>query len=174
MGADNARVYLALGSNLGDRHGRLIEAVERLQAHIAIDAISSIYQTEPWGYTDQPCFLNAACAGTTDLSPEDVLTFVKAIEVELGREPTFRYGPRAIDIDILLINQAVIDTERLTVPHLRMHERRFVLAPLCELAPDVRHPVLRKRMSELLGRLTGQVANRLDYRVSIPVADEAG
>ena len=83
------RVFLALGSNLGDRHGRLIEAIERLQARIAIDAISSIYQTEPWGYANQPRFLNAACAGVTDLSPEDVLAFVKTIELSWAVNPPF-------------------------------------------------------------------------------------
>ena len=143
------RVFLALGSNLGDRHGRLIEAIERLQARIAIDAISSIYQTEPWGYADQPRFLNAACAGVTDLSPEDVLAFVKTIEVELGREPTFRYGPRAIDIDILLYDDVVIDTDHYRVPHPGLHKRDFVLAPLREIAANVIHPVLHESIGAL-------------------------
>lgn len=152
--AGGARVYLALGSNLGDRHGRLIEALDRLHTRIAIDAVSSIYQTEPWGYADQPRFLNAACAGTTDLSPDEVLAFVKSIEVELGREPTFRYGPRAIDIDVLLYDDVVIDSEHYRVPHPGLPKRDFVLAPLREIAAGVIHPVLAQSI--------GSLANSID------------
>jgi dihydropteroate synthase/2-amino-4-hydroxy-6-hydroxymethyldihydropteridine diphosphokinase len=143
------RVYLALGSNLGDRYGRLIEAFDRLQPTVALDTISSIYETEPWGYADQPCFLNAACGGETDLAPEELLGHVKAIELELGREPTFRYGPRAIDIDILLYGDRVFDQAGLQVPHARLHERDFVLAPLNEIAPEVIHPRLEKTIGML-------------------------
>ena len=144
-----ARVYLALGSNLGDRHGCLIEAVARLRAHIAVDAISSIYQTEPWGYADQPRFLNAACAGTTELSAEDVLHFAKVIEAEMGRAATFRYGPRVIDIDVLLYDEAVIDTAHYQVPHPGLHQRGFVLAPLADIAAEVIHPVLHQSIAML-------------------------
>jgi dihydropteroate synthase/2-amino-4-hydroxy-6-hydroxymethyldihydropteridine diphosphokinase len=143
------RVYLALGSNLGDRHERLIEAFERLQTFIAIDAISSIYETEPWGYADQPCFLNAACGGETDLPPQELLGRVKAIELELGREPTFRYGPRAIDIDILLYDEAILDQAGLQVPHVHLHERDFVLAPLNEIATAAIHPALGQTIGAL-------------------------
>lgn len=143
------RVYLALGSNLGDRYGRLIEAFDRLQPSVALDAISSIYETEPWGYADQPRFLNAACGGETDLSPEELLGRVKAIELELGREPTFRYGPRAIDIDILLYSDLVVDRPGLQVPHAHLHERDFVLAPLNEIAAEVVHPKLEKTIGML-------------------------
>ncbi len=147
------RVYLALGSNLGDRHRRLIEALERLQSTVALDTISSIYETEPWGYADQPCFLNAACGGETDLSPEELLGRVKAIELELGREPTFRYGPRAIDIDILLYGDRVLDQAGLQVPHAHLHERDFVLAPLNEIAAEVVHP----RLEKTIGRLSAAI-----------------
>jgi dihydropteroate synthase/2-amino-4-hydroxy-6-hydroxymethyldihydropteridine diphosphokinase len=143
------RVCLALGSNLGDRHGRLIEAVARLQTHIAVDAISPIYQTEPWGYADQPRFLNAACAGATELSAEEVLHFVKVIEAEMGREVTFRYGPRVIDIDILLYDEAVIDAEHYRVPHPGLPTRDFVIAPLADIAADVIHPVLHQSIAAL-------------------------
>ena len=143
------RVYLALGSNLGDRYGRLIEAFDRLQPAVAFEAISSIYETEPWGYADQPRFLNAACGGETDLSPEELLGRVKAIELELGREPTFRYGPRAIDIDILLYSDLVVDRSGLQVPHAHLHERDFVLAPLNEIAAEVVHPKLGKTIGML-------------------------
>ena len=143
------RVYLALGSNLGDRHGRLIEAFDRLRTFVALDTISSIYETEPWGYADQPCFLNAACGGETELAPEELLGRVKAIEVELGREPTFRYGPRAIDIDILLYGDRVLDQAGLQVPHVRLHERDFVLTPLNEIAAEVVHPQLGQSIGAL-------------------------
>ncbi len=138
------RVYLALGSNLGDRHGHLIAALDRLQRRVAIDAISAIYQTEPWGYADQPRFLNAACTGTTDLAAEELLAFAKTIEAELGREPTFRYGPRTIDIDILMYGDVVIDTDHYRVPHPGLHKRDFVLAPLRDIAAEVIHPVLQQ------------------------------
>ena len=144
-----ARVYLALGSNLGDRHGHLIEAIDRLSARVDVEAVSAIYQTEPWGYTDQPRFLNAACAGTTSLSPEALLALAKSIEGELGREPTFRYGPRLIDIDILLYDDAIISTDNYRVPHPGLDKRDFVLAPLAEIAPDAVHPILHKTMIEL-------------------------
>ena len=143
------RVYLGLGSNLGDRYGCLIEALDRLQAHIAIDAISSIYETEPWGYADQPRFLNAACRGETDRTPQELLSAVKTIEMELGREPTFRYGPRAIDIDILLYGDAVIEQADVCIPHAHLHERDFVLAPLNEIAPGAVHPKREKTIEML-------------------------
>lgn len=147
------RVYLGLGSNLGDRYGRLIEAFDRLQAQVAIDAISSIYETEPWGYADQPRFLNAVCGGETELSPEDLLGCVKAIETDLGREPTFQYGPRAIDVDILLYGDAIVDQADFYVPHAHLHERDFVLAPLNEIAPQAVHPGLAKTIGVLSAAL---------------------
>jgi dihydropteroate synthase/2-amino-4-hydroxy-6-hydroxymethyldihydropteridine diphosphokinase len=143
------RVYLGLGSNLGDRYGRLIEVLDRLQAHVVIDAISSIYETEPWGYADQPRFLNAVCGGETELSPQDLLGAVKTIELEMGREPTFRYGPRAIDIDILLYGNAVIEQAAVSIPHAQLHERDFVLAPLTEIAPGAVHPQFGKTIEAL-------------------------
>ncbi len=143
------RVYLGLGSNLGDRYGHLIEALARLGSCVAIDAISSIYETEPWGYTDQPLFLNAVCGGEIDLSPLELLDAVKTIETELGREPTFRYGPRAIDIDILLYGDVVIDQANISIPHAHLHERDFVLAPLSEIAPEAVHPKFGKTIEAL-------------------------
>ena len=147
------RVYLGLGSNLGDRYGRLIAALDRLQAHVVVDAISSIYETAPWGYADQPHFLNAVCSGETDLRPQNLLAAVKSIETELGREPTFRYGPRAIDIDILLYGETVINQADFSIPHARLHERDFVLAPLNEIAPEAVHPPLRKTIEALSAML---------------------
>jgi dihydropteroate synthase/2-amino-4-hydroxy-6-hydroxymethyldihydropteridine diphosphokinase len=143
------RVYLGLGSNLGDRYGRLIEALERLRAHVTLETISSIYETEPWGYADQPHFLNAVCGGETELSAGELLGAIKTIEVELGREPTFRYGPRAIDIDLLLYGDAIIEQDHIQVPHPHLHERDFVLAPLNEIAPRAVHARLEKTIEAL-------------------------
>jgi dihydropteroate synthase/2-amino-4-hydroxy-6-hydroxymethyldihydropteridine diphosphokinase len=138
------RVYLGLGSNIGDRYGHLIEALDRLQACVTIDAISPIYETEPWGYADQPRFLNAVCGGETDVAPRELWGAAKTIEAEMGREPTFRYGPRAIDIDVLLYGEAIVEQEDLHIPHAQLHERDFVLAPLNEIAPEAVHPRLGK------------------------------
>ena len=146
-------VYLGLGSNLGDRHGRLIEACERLQAHVTLEAISSIYETEPWGHADQPRFLNAACSGETDLTPEDLLGFVKSIETEPGRQPASRDGPRAIDIDILLYGNAVVNQGNVRAPHAHLHERAFVLAPLNEIAAELVHPGLHQPIGALSAAL---------------------
>jgi dihydropteroate synthase/2-amino-4-hydroxy-6-hydroxymethyldihydropteridine diphosphokinase len=143
------RVYLGLGSNLGDRYGRLIEALERLQPCVTIEAISSIYETEPWGYADQPRFLNAVCGGETELSPQGLLDAVKTIEAEMGREPTFRFGPRAIDIDILLYGAEAIEQDNIAIPHAQLHERDFVLAPLNEIAPTAVHPKFGKTIEAL-------------------------
>lgn len=133
-------VYFGLGTNLGDRQANLLEARRRLGAQVAINAASSIYETAPWGFEEQPPFLNQVVVGRTDLAPEALLTLVKNIEHEMGRQPTFRYGPRLIDIDILMVDQLQRNTERLTLPHPRLAERAFVIIPLAELAPDVSIP----------------------------------
>lgn len=148
-----ARVCLGLGSNLGDQHGYLIEAIDRLEAQVKIEAVASIYQTEPWGYVDQPQFLNTACVGTTSLAPGELLAFVKSIEAELGRAATFRYGPRVIDIDVLLYEDQIIELDTYHVPHARLHERAFVLAPLAEIAPEFIQPVEHKTIAELLAEV---------------------
>ncbi len=148
-----ARSYLALGSNLGDRHGNLIAAIDRLRARVRLNDLSAVYETEPWGVVDQPRFLNAACAIETDLPPRDLLALLKSIEIDLGREPTVRYGPRAIDLDLLLYGEAVIDEPDLVVPHPRLAERAFVLLPLSDIAPDTIHPILHLSIRELLARV---------------------
>jgi dihydropteroate synthase/2-amino-4-hydroxy-6-hydroxymethyldihydropteridine diphosphokinase len=149
MPAPQISIALGLGSNLGDRHGHLVEAIDHLSARVAIESIASIYETEPWGFLDQARFLNTACAGATDLSPEELLAFVKSIEVEMGRETTFQFGPRTIDIDVLLVGDQIIDQETYQVPHARLTERAFVLEPLAEIAPQVMHPIARRTISEL-------------------------
>ena len=144
-------VYLLLGSNLGDRLQVLLAAGELIAIQIGnIVAESSIYETAPWGVLDQPSFLNQVVEVETDLSPEEVLRVILDIEHELGRVRYERWGARVIDIDILYFNNLVLDSARLTIPHPRLHERRFTLIPLAELAPLFIHPILNKSTLHLL------------------------
>ncbi len=154
-------VYLALGSNLGDRRGNLAAALQRLRGVIDIDALSSVYETEPVGYLDQPRFLNMACKGKTWLSAQELLAYAKEIEAAIGRKPTVRNGPRPIDIDILFYDDLHITQEDLIVPHPRMNERAFVLAPLAEIAPDAVDPVSGLTVQELLNGISQDGVVRL-------------
>ena len=149
-------VYLGLGSNLGDRMGNLKSAVEKLSKRVAVEKISSAYETEPLYNTEQPMFLNAVIKGVTELDPLELLSFVKGIENDLGRQPGRRNAPRIIDIDILFYGKRVIQTGELTVPHPRIAERAFVLVPLAELAPKLVHPQLKRSVSELLAEAEGE------------------
>jgi 2-amino-4-hydroxy-6-hydroxymethyldihydropteridine diphosphokinase len=133
-------IYLALGTNLGDRSANLRSAVERLGAAVAIERISSVYETEPAYLLDQPRFLNMALCGSTTLEPHALLALLKRIERDMGRAAGPRYGPRAIDLDILLYNSQALETADLTIPHPRMAERPFVLIPLAEIAPELIPP----------------------------------
>lgn len=130
--------YLSLGSNMGDRLSLLEQAVIRLAAHpeIEVESISSVYETDPVGFTDQDAFLNIVLEVKTTLIAQDLLTVCQEIEQSLQRERIIRWGPRTIDLDILLFNQDNIETERLAIPHPRMRERAFVLIPLLEIAPQ--------------------------------------
>ena len=150
-------VYLGLGSNLGDREGKLAQALELLAQHVVIESLSSIYETAPVGYREQPFFLNAVCRVSTELSPEQLLGLAKEIEAELGRIPNFPNAPRPIDIDILLYDNKVVSSHELIIPHPRLTERAFVLVPLAEVAPEVVHPQRRKTIRELADAL-GTVA----------------
>ena len=133
-------VYLALGANLGDRSASLRTAVERLRDAVAVERLSSVYETEPAYLLDQPHFLNMALRGRTTLDPHALLAFLKRIERDMGRAAGPRYGPRTIDLDILLYDSLALATAQLTLPHPRMAERPFVLAPLAEIAPELVPP----------------------------------
>jgi len=146
-------VYLSLGSNLGDRKANLKAAAAALAPIVGVLRASRIYQTAPWGYLDQPDFLNQVLECETELAPLELLAHLKRIEKTLGRQPGVRYGPRLIDLDILFYDQLVVDLPELTIPHPRAAERAFVLVPLADLAPGLVHPVLMKTAAELLAAL---------------------
>jgi len=142
-------VYLSLGSNLGDRQYNLGRALDYLSQKLRLEKVSSIYDTEPVGNTDQPRFLNLVCRVSTGLEPMALLTIAKGIESKLGRLPHTSGEPRPIDIDILFYGDQVIETPKLVIPHPRLTERAFVLIPLDEIAPDLVHPVTGKTVKEL-------------------------
>lgn len=152
-----ATAYLSLGSNLGDRLRLIQEAVAALTVEAgSVTALSSLYETEPWGFSSPHRFLNVALALETSLSPETLLAVTQRIERDLGRTHKSvdgRYADRTIDIDLLFVGDAVLDTPALTLPHPRLHLRRFVLEPLCEIAPALLHPLLQKSVSQLLAEL---------------------
>lgn len=154
-------VYLGLGSNLGDRQAQLESALELLEREeVRVLIASSLWETEPAEYLDQPWFLNMAVKAETDLMPLTLLQKIQKIEAALGRERRIAKGPRTIDIDILLFNRFVIDSKQLTVPHPGLAQRRFVLEPLAEIEPELRHPVLNKTVRELLAAAPAQIVRR--------------
>jgi len=157
-----ATVYLSLGSNVGDRMAHLRAALDRLAGpDLRVARVSAVYETEPVDYTAQDWFLNLVVEAATRLGPFELLARAQAIESALGRVRTVAKGPRTIDIDILLYGERVVRTAALEIPHPRMHERRFVLAPLAELAPALRHPVTHRTVQEMLEAAPAAEVRRL-------------
>jgi 2-amino-4-hydroxy-6-hydroxymethyldihydropteridine diphosphokinase len=147
---DNHIVYLALGSNLGDRLANLKQAIAALSPQMEVKAKSRVYETPPWGYTDQSMFLNQVIRANTYLEPEPLLKHLKRLETILGREPSFPNGPRSIDIDILFYDDLILNTSSLAIPHPQVHNRGFVLMPLNDIAPNLLHPAMKKTVHEML------------------------
>jgi 2-amino-4-hydroxy-6-hydroxymethyldihydropteridine diphosphokinase len=154
-------VYLGLGSNVGDSEALLQSALDQLNARdLKLLRVSSLYETEPIGLREQRWFLNLVAEFQTELFPKQLLHRIEKVEKELGRKRTVRNGPRTIDIDILLYGNAVVKTEALEIPHPRYRERRFTLAPLAELNPELRDPVTRRSMAAMLAALKDQTIRK--------------
>jgi len=149
------KVYAGLGSNLGNKRENIIRAIDRIDAYgeICVKEKSGFYETAPVGGPPQPEYVNCVIGLETEIEPQALLKEFKKIETELGRKPGVRWGPRVVDIDILLYGDRIVNGHNLKIPHERMHERVFVLEPLCEISPDIKHPVSGISISELLEKL---------------------
>jgi 2-amino-4-hydroxy-6-hydroxymethyldihydropteridine diphosphokinase len=164
-------VYLGLGSNVGNREQMLQTAIDGLHSpELRIQRASSVYETEPQGRRNQRWFLNLVAEAETDLFPRQLLGRIAKIEQQLGRRRMLANGPRTIDIDLLFFGNSIVETQDLTIPHPRFAERRFVLAPMVELAPDLRDPVTRRTMRELLAGTAGQGVKKVEFRVTVRAA----
>lgn len=143
--------YIGLGSNMGNRETQLQQAlIEMKKNGLVINQVSSFIETEPYGLLDQPAFLNGVCSVETNLSPQELLTLLLNIEQRLGRIRTIHWGPRTIDLDLLLYDQLILTEANLIIPHPDMHNRLFVLRPLAQIAPNVVHPIEKKTIQSLL------------------------
>ncbi len=149
------KVYVGLGSNLGNREEYLINAITRIDAYKGIYVVnkSGFYETKPIGGPPQPDYVNCVIELETKIKPQKLLKEFQKIELELGKKPNVRWGPRVIDIDILLYGNKVVNNHNLKIPHESMHERIFVLEPLCEISPKLKHPILKKTIFEILQEL---------------------
>lgn len=144
-------VYIGIGSNLGNREDNCLKALRLMEeSGIKILKRSSLYETEPWGIKDQPMFINMVIQAETEKSPVELLRILKSIEDSMGRLKDIKWGPRIIDLDILFYNNLILDTPELKIPHPYLHQRAFVLMPLSEIAPELEHPLLKKKIRELL------------------------
>jgi 2-amino-4-hydroxy-6-hydroxymethyldihydropteridine diphosphokinase len=166
------RVYLSLGSNVGDRAANLRTAINRVSSLGDVMAVSSFYETEPVEFAAQPWFLNCAVELDTEKMPKQLLAGILDIEREMGRRRVQKKGPRTLDIDILLFGNSIIQTKGLTIPHPAMHERRFVLEPLAEIAPEARHPVIKRTVRELRDALPPGQAVRRAWDLRLQTSDQ--
>ncbi|MCP4358915.1 MAG: 2-amino-4-hydroxy-6-hydroxymethyldihydropteridine diphosphokinase [Chloroflexi bacterium] len=164
------QIFLGLGTNLGQRRHNLAQAVVGLQDCVVVSAVSPLYETEPWGVTDQPAFLNLCLSAYTHHSPQKLLICIKNLEQEMGRQPTHKWGPRLIDIDILLYEDVVLQTNDLTIPHPCLPDRAFVLCPLADIAADVLHPALGQTIEELATAVNSTTVHRLEEPLTVPIA----
>ncbi len=164
MKSDQQTVFLSIGSNVGEKKQNLDSAVKLLQDHdrMTVTGVSSYYQTEPQNYMDQDWFVNAAVRLETNLAPMDLLDTLKQLETDIDKEgKPFRFGPRIIDLDIIYYGDVVFKTKRLEIPHPRMHERCFVLVPLCDIGADTIHPTLNITSNEMLDRVEEQETQKV-------------
>lgn len=157
-------VFISIGSNMGDRKANCQTGIDALIASgvFSITGLSPFYETEPVDYLDQDWFVNSAMRGETDMTPLELLDLLKTIEARVGRKAhTIRFGPRVLDLDIILYDDLIVNTPRLTIPHVRMHERRFVLKPICDIEPNVVHPILKQTLRQLLAALVDDENQRV-------------
>ncbi|HBG45419.1 MAG TPA: 2-amino-4-hydroxy-6-hydroxymethyldihydropteridine diphosphokinase [Deltaproteobacteria bacterium] len=158
------RIFIAIGTNLGDRAANVREALRIAEADGGLKVVkaSSLYESEPWGVADQPMFVNAVVEARTNLSPKELLLFLKGIESRMGRRPSERWGPRLIDLDIVFYGERLLEGEGLVVPHPDAHERAFVMTPLAEIAPEFVHPVFKLTVRALADKLGGKGLRRIE------------